>query len=238
MDAPDPTTLTEGDYETLVIAHMHPRYRDPAVWERLIAPDLIGKTRSALAQVHQRTANTLRRRKSEREEFQQECHRRGEAGKKEWFATGPEYETWRRKTASFHQRVQSTIADLAKLQRERNRAGNQATRNESRETLRKLATAVHRHQALHAKSGQIAGQEDYELWQLLDRLTVPLGPNQEPMTLRTMLDFYWTDVDAVGAGEAGQAEAERSMRQAPAGRAAPFSGVPRARHVGNDKPLA
>lgn len=238
MDAPDLTILTDADYETLLISQLHPRYRDPAVWQQLTSDAYIRRTRTALGQIHERTANTLRKRKSEREEFHQECHRRGPAGKREWFETGPEYETWRRKTAAFHQRVQGTIADVSKTMKERNRAGNHLTLNESRETLRKLAIAVQRHQAVHAKSGEVAGQEDYELWQLLDRLTVPCGPNQDATTLRAMLDFYWTDVDVVGAGEAGQAEAERSMRQAPAGRSARFSGVPRARHVGNEKDLA
>jgi len=238
VDAPDLTTLNEAEYETLLIANLHPRYRDPAIWEHLTSDAHISRTRKALGQIHERTANTLRKKKSEREEFHQECRRRGPAGKQEWFETGPEYETWRRKTASFHQRVQGTIADVSKLMKERNRAGNHLTVNEARETLRKLAVAVQRHQALHAKSGQIAGQEDYELWQLLDRLTVPYGPGQEPTTLRTMLDFFWTDVDVVPAGEASQVEAERSMRRAPAGRAGQFSGVPRARHVGNREGLA
>ncbi|MGW0948521.1 hypothetical protein ACWD4O_39025 [Streptomyces sp. NPDC002623] len=238
MDAPAPSTLSDTEYETLLIANLSLRHRDPAVWEQVMSEALIGRTRKALGEIHQRTANSLRKKKSEREEFHQDCWRRGEAGKREWFQTLPEYETSRRKAASFHQRVQATIAQVTKIQRDRNRAGNHLNLNESRETLRKLAVAVQRHQAMHAKSGEIAGQEDYELWQLLDRLTVPLGPNQDPTTLRTMLDFYWTDVDVVTVGEADQEAAERTMRQAPAGRSAQFSGVPRARHVGNHKDLA
>jgi hypothetical protein len=53
-----------------------------------------------------------------------------------------------------------------------------------------------------------------------------------------MLDFYWTDVDVRTAGEEEQGAAEKTMRQAPAGRAATFTGVPRARHVGNQKDLS
>lgn len=239
MDAPDLTALDDREYEQLAVANAHPKHRDPETWALLTNLQNIERTRTALANVHQRTAATLRRRKTERDAFQQECHARGEEGKKEWFATRPEYERWRRGTAGFHQMIQAAIGELGKKQRVQNhRATTQQGAQAAREALRKLSVAVQRHQAAHAKSGQIAAQEDYELWQLLDRLTVPCGPNQDPTTLRTMLDFYWTDVDAVDASEEARAAAERSMRQAPAGRSATFSGVPRVRHVGNEKDLA
>lgn len=239
MDAPDLSTLDDRAYEQLAIQHAHPRHRTPEAWTLLTSPQHIERTRTALNNVHQRTAATLRRRKTEREAFEQDCRARGDAGKQEWFATRPDYERWRRGTAGFHQMIQSAISELGKAQRTQNhQATTQQAAQAARESLRKLTVAVNRHQALHAKSGSIAGQEDYELWQLLDQLTVPCGPGQEPTTLRTMLDFYWTDVDVVRDGEESRAAAERSMRRAPAGRAAQFSGVPRARHVGNEKPLA
>lgn len=238
MDAPDLTQLDDHAYEQLAIAHAHRKHRDPEIWALLTSPQHIERTHAALTNVHQRTAATLRRRKTEREAFEQECRARGQAGKQEWFATRPEYEKWRRGTAGFHQMVQAAISELGKMQRIQNhQATTQQNAQAARRALRKLSVAVQRHQAAHAKAGSIAEQEDYELWQLLDRLTVPYGPNQDPTTLRTMLDFYWTDVEvATEAGES-QAAAERAMRQAPAGRSATFSGVPRARHVGNGKDL-
>ncbi|MET8585772.1 hypothetical protein ABZX39_33615 [Streptomyces collinus] len=238
MDAPDLSALDDEQYEDVTLTQIRPHTRDPELWGLLTSPEHVERTRAILANVHQRTAAALRRRKTERDEFQQDCHARGEAGKKEWFATRPEYEKWRRGAAGFHQMVQAAISDLGKVQRTHNRATTEQSRQEAREALRKLAIAVQRHQAQHAKSGEIAGQEDYELWQLLDRLTVPCGPNQEPTSLRTMLDFYWTDVDVVSDEEQARAAAERTMRKAPAGRSAQFTGVPRARHVGNEKGLA
>ncbi|WP_086562036.1 hypothetical protein [Streptomyces africanus] len=239
MDAPDLTTLDDHNYEQLAVAHAHPKHRDPDTWALLTSPQHIEQTRTALNNVHQRTAATLRRRKTEREAFEQECRARGEAGKQEWFTSRPEYERWRRGTAGFHQMIQAAISELGKLQRVHNhRATTQQGAQAAREALRQLSVAVQRHQAAHAKAGTIAQQEDYELWQLLDRLTVPCGPNQDPTTLRTMLDFYWTDVDVVDASEEARAATERSMRQAPAGRSAKYSGVPRAKHVGNEKDLA
>ncbi|MGA5670042.1 hypothetical protein ACPCTG_31745 [Streptomyces pseudogriseolus] len=239
MDAPDLTTLNDTDYEQLAVSHAHPKHRDPDTWAALTSIDNIERTRNALNNVHQRTAATLRRRKSERDAFQQECHARGEAGKRDWFATRAEYEQWRRRTAGFHQMIQQAISELGKLKRVQNhRLKTQQGSQAAREALRKLSVAVQRHQAAHAKAGGIAGQEDYELWQLLDQLTVPYGPDQEPTTLRTMLDFYWTDVDVVTDADVRRAAAERTMRQAPAGRSGEFTGVPRARHVGGEKRLA
>ncbi|MEU5742033.1 hypothetical protein ABZ784_29080 [Streptomyces tendae] len=238
MDAPDLTTLDDRQYEQLAVSHAHPKYRDADTWQLLTSPQHIERTRAVLANVHQRTAATLRRRKTEREAFQQECHARGDAGKQDWFATRPEYERWRRGAAGFHQMVQQAIAEIGKLQKAHNRASNHRNHDDSRETLRKLSIAVQRHQAAHAKTGTIAAQEDYELWQLLDQLTVPCGPGQEQTTLRTMLDFYWTDVDVVTDTDKAREAAEKTMRRAPAGRSAAYTGVPRARHVGNEKDLA
>ncbi|MFD9249605.1 hypothetical protein [Streptomyces bottropensis] len=238
MDAPDLSALDDRQYEQFVVAHAHPKHRDPDQWELLTSPQYIEQTRTALNNVHQRTAATLRRRKTEREAFEQECRARGEAGKQEWFASRPEYEKWRRGTAGFHQMIQAAISELGKTQRRQNhRTATQQGAQAAREALRKLSIAVQKHQAAHARSGQIAGQEDYELWQLLDRLTVPCGPDQDPTSLRTMLDFYWTDVDVVQDEDEARAAAEKTMRKAPAGRSAQYAGVPRARHVGNDKGL-
>lgn len=237
MDAPDLSTLTDDQYSDLLTGQLHPKFRDPDVWALITSPEHIERTRTVLTHIHQRTANTLRRKKSEREAFEQDCRARGEAGKTAWFESRPAYEDSRRKTAAFHQKVQQAISEVGKIQKTHNRATSHQASNASRETLRQLAVAVQRHQAQHVKAGSIAGQEDYELWQLLDRLTVPSGPNQEPTTLRTMLDFYWTDVEPTTSSSEDRAVAERTMRQAPAGRSAQYAGIPRARHVGSDKPL-
>lgn len=237
MDAADFSTLTDDQYSDLLTHQAHPRFRDPAVWDALTSPENIERTRAVLVQMHQRTANALGRKKSEREAFEQECRARGAAGKAAWFESQPAYENTRRKMAGFHQRIQQAISDVGKIQKDHNRAGSHLVSNAARETLRQLAVAVQRHQAQHAKAGSIAEQQDYELWQLLDRLTVPCGPNHEPTSLRTMLDFYWTDVEQTTAAGDARAVAERSMRQAPAGRSSQYAGVPRARHVGSEKPL-
>lgn len=235
MDAHQLQQLDDEQYEQLITSNAHPPVRDPDIWAALTHPDNLARTRELLVAVHARTAHTLRRRKAERDEFQNECMARGYAGRQEWFESRGEYDKWRRRAANFHQCMQNAISELGKIQRDVNRSQNHRLAQGQRETLRKLAIAVQHHQAVHARAGGIADQSDYELWQLLDQLTVPIGPDQEPTTLRTMLDVYWTDVQPVDELEQSRQRAEQAMRAAPRG---PHAGVPKARHVHNDKKLA
>ena len=213
MDAPDLSALDDADYEQIAVGQAHPPARDPAVWAVLTHPDNLERTRQALLSAAQRTGNALRSRKAEREAFQQECFARGQAGKQDWFGTRSEYEIWRKRAGNFHQTMLTAISELGKLQKRVNRETHTSTVQDHREVVRQLAVAVQRHQAMHMKAGEMPAQEDYELWQLLERLTVPYGPDQAATTLRT-------------------------MRGAPSGRSSQFSGVPRARHVGGGKDLA
>lgn len=238
MDAAEIGSLTDGEFEGVLTSNIHPPARDPDTWAAITHPDNLPRARQLLVQVHERTASVLRRRKAEQDDFRAECFARGNAGKADWFAKKGEFDTARRRTANFHQRVQRAISELGKEQRDVNRARSVDFGRESREVLRKLAAAVQRHQATHARSGGIAEQADYELWQLLDRLTVPTGPDQEQTTLRAMLDIYWTDVESVTDAAAGRVQAERVMRSAPAGQSRAFTGIPQARHVHNGKDLA
>ncbi|MEU5109668.1 hypothetical protein AB0H07_46800 [Streptomyces sp. NPDC021354] len=238
MDAHQLSALDDAEYEQIAKENAHPPARDPEVWAALTHPINIARTREAYTGMLERTAVTLRNRKVERDAFQQECFARGEAGKQEWFASRTEYDRWRRRAGNFHQTMQKAIADVGRAQKTINRSVNHQLAQHHRERLRELATAISRHQAQHARSGAIAEQCDYELWRLLDQLTIPLGPADEPTTLRTMLDIYWPDVEPVSAQRAAEEQAETAMRQAPGGRSAHYSGVPRARHVNNGKRLA
>ncbi|MFG2138222.1 hypothetical protein [Streptomyces sp. NPDC048650] len=238
MDVHTLTRLDDATYERLVLDNAHPPARDQEIWGLLLGRPLIDRTRDTLSALVQRNVSALRKRKAERDAFQAACFARGPAGKKDWFDTRNDYEEWRHRAANFARTVQNALADVNRARRDLNRAANHSVAQEHRECLRDLALAVQRHQAAHARAGGIAEQPDYELWQALDRITVPMGPSCEPTSLRTMLDIYWTDVASVEGGAEQRAGAERVMRSAPAGRSGRFSGVPKARHVDNGKRLA
>lgn len=238
MDAQQLAALDDGAYEVIAKDNAHPPARDPETWAALVHSMNINRTREAYTTMLARTAATMKYRKTERDVFHQECLTRGEAGRREWFATRAEYENWRRRAGNFHQTMQKALADVGRAQKTINRSANHQVAQDHRERLRELSLAISRHQAEHARSGGIAEQCDYELWRLLDQITVPIGPANEPTTLRTMLDIYWTDVEPVTAQRAAEDRAEAMMREAPGGQSARFSGVPRARHVDNGKRLA
>jgi len=238
MDAHQIASLTDEELERLFVDNAHPPVRDPDVWAALTHPDNLQRTREIAAGVHQRTGHTLRRRKAERDQFQQDCFARGAAGKKEWFDSRAEYEDWKRRAGNFHQTIQRAMSEITHLLRTANRAQGDRGAGQQRETLRKLALAIQRHQATHAKAGGVAEQADYELWRMLDTLGVPVGDDQALVSLRTMLDIYWTDVIPVPEGEGRQAEAERTMRSAPGGQSGRYAGTPSARYVHNGKNLS
>lgn len=238
MDAQILSQLDDQQYETLIVQNAHPPVRDPDIWAALTHPDNLERTRTILVGVASRTGNALRTRKAEHDRFHQECHDRGAAGKQDWFAAKREYEDWKRRAGNFHQCMLRAVSELNKAQKNVNRSMNHQIAQDQRESLRKLALAVHQHQAAHAKAGGIAEQTDYELWRMLDHLTVPVGRDQQEVTLRTMLDIYWTHVAPVDPVEEQRAQTERTMRSAPAGQSGTYSGVPHARHVHNDKKLA
>ncbi|GAA2770379.1 hypothetical protein [Streptomyces showdoensis] len=238
MDARQITALDDEAFEELLLAHVHPPVRDPDVWAGLTHPDNIRRTQSVAAAKHQRTAHALRKRKAEREVFQQECLARGYEGKRDWFETRAEYESWRSRAGNFHQTMQKALSEIARIMRDQNRSAGDRSFGAQRNTLRLLALAVSKHQAAHARAGGVAEQQDYELWRVLDQLTVPTGPDQDQVSLRTMLDVYWTEVNPVSDVEERRADAERMMRGAPGGQSSRYAGVPRARHVDNGKGLA
>ncbi|GGV66205.1 hypothetical protein GCM10010277_73900 [Streptomyces longisporoflavus] len=237
MDEHTISRLDDKEYEQLVLKNAHPPVRDPDVWAALTAPENLERTRNLVDAVAQRTGNALRTRKAERDQFHQQCLARGAAGKKEWFDTRADFEDWKRRAGNFHQCMLKAKSELNKVQKDVNREAGHQLAQDQRDTLRRLALAVNKHQAVHAKTGGIAEQADYELWQALDRLTVPVGPEQQHVSLRTMLDIYWSDVTPVNEDAERLARGERTMRAAPAGQSTAYAGVPKARHVHNDKKL-
>lgn len=238
MDAHTLAQLDDDAYNQTVNECIHTKTADPEVWAALTSPELLDRTHQSLTNVFQRVSTQIRLARTKRDEFRQECFRRGDAGKKDWFESLPDYESWRNRAGNFQAAVQARLSEVGKIRKNVNRAMNRQNHDRSRNALRELATAVRKHQAAHAKAGGIAQQCDYELWRLLDEVTVPMGPEGEPTSLRTMLDFYWVDVETVTAGDEGRAAAETVMRSAPAGQSSRFAGMPRARHVGNDKALS
>jgi hypothetical protein len=236
MDVQQLIDLDDQGFTEIVNRCTHMRTTDPEEWAALTGPELIGRTRDALSLIYQRVSTQIRHAKAKREEFHQECFRRGAEGKTEWFESLPEYEHWRNRAGNFQAAVQARLSETSKIQKGLNRANNNQNHDRSRNALRLLAMAVQKHQAAHARAGGIAEQSDYELWQQLERIELEVDGQDVP--LRTMLDVYWFDVAPVSGAEEAAEIAEGMMRAAPAGQSSRFSGSPKACHVGSDRRLA
>jgi hypothetical protein len=235
MDVQHFADMSDQEFAEVVNRCTHVKTTDPEEWAALTSPELITRTREALTLIFQRVSTQIRNAKSKREVFHQECFQRGEEGKKAWFESMPEYEQWRNRAGNFQAAVQSRLSETGKILKRQNRANNATNHDHSRNALRLLASAIRKHQAAHAKAGGIAEQCDYELWRQLDQVTLAMDDQQ--VSLRTMLDVYWFEVEPVTADQEAARTAEDLMRSAPAGRSPRFSGTPRARHVDSDRKL-
>lgn len=235
MDVQRFADMNDQEFGEVITRCTHVRTTDPDEWAALTSPALIARTRDALAHMYQRVSTQIRNAKAKREDFRQECFKRGDAGKTEWFATLPEYERWRNRAGNFQAAVQARLSETGKILKNANRASNHLNHDRSRNALRLLATAVQKHQAAHARAGGIAEQCDYELWRELEQITIEC--DEQDTTLRTMLDVYWFDVTPVTAAQQSAQQAEALMKAAPAGQSSRFSGTPRARHVDSDRKL-
>lgn len=238
MDTSLILNLSDDDFRELVTQQLHKRSADPEAWEALTSPNVVTRTHETLAALHRDVSGVMRTRKAEREMFRSECFARGEAGRQEWYSSLKDYEDWRRRAGNFASLVQDRLSSVRKIQKDINWAANNMSRESHRRALRRLALAVEKHQAAHARAGGIAEQADYELWNALQGISIPIGDQGEMVSLRDMLDVYWREVTPVSAVAEARAGMEGVMRSAPAGRSGRFEGVPKARAVGSDRKLA
>lgn len=237
MDSNEITHLNDDELRRLILRHVHYTVGDPAVWTALREPENVVRTREALRSIVNGLGTRMTRMRADRDAYHAECFARGGEGKREWFTSKEAYENERGRLGSLHKALQSRLAEVREAQKDVNRQNSIDVSQQAREALRQLSIAVQKHQAAHARSGTIAEQCDYELWQLLNRLTVPVGPQNEQLSLRAMLDFYWTDVEAVSGRQAALEELEGAVRSVPVGGAASFGGSSRAQRVGSDRRL-
>lgn len=221
---------------------------DPAAWDLLLSGDLLWRTGALLTALRVQVEGELCRREGQNDADYLEHRTRGSSGRADWLARNSEYQAWRRRAVGFKRMVerrqlQAKEARRAVAQEQQDpelKARVQRLAEEAdhyRDAVRRLAVKVHEHQALTASSGRCPEQHDYDLWRLLDELTVLVSKGRGQVPLRRMLQAYWFETTPATVAEGRRAEAERLMRQAPAGRSARFEGVPRVRGVDGPKRL-
>lgn len=105
-------TLSDQDFEDVVLRNAHPPTRDREIWSQLTAPDLIGRTRQTLTDMHARNSGAMRRKKAELTAFHAECLKNAHGGHKAWVQAKADYEQWRVGASNFARTVSGALAEV------------------------------------------------------------------------------------------------------------------------------
>lgn len=105
-------TLSDREFEDVVLRNAHPPTRDREVWSQLTAPDLIGRTRQALTAMHARNSGAMRRKKAGLTAFHAECLKRGHEGHEAWVQAKADHEQWRVGASNFERTVSGALAEV------------------------------------------------------------------------------------------------------------------------------
>jgi hypothetical protein len=169
----------DDEFERLVLANMSRRKRDPNTWAVLVSPNVIRRTQATLVRALQRNAAALASRSKG-----SGCEPLGcsaDAGER----------PWRRRARDFAQIVEAALTEVKAERRELEAAADRVNARRYREHLRLLASAIAVHQQHSDIAEFVAEEHDQRLWDLLDVVTVPHGPESEMLTLRRLTETDW-----------------------------------------------
>lgn len=249
--------LSDERFREFVEKHLNPHTGDPAAWDALYSRDLMPRTTGVLQDMWEKVTTTLGVKKVEADAFHLESVERGT--KQDWFAYRLEYTEWRRRAVAFQLMVQRRLAGAKEARRAWGKAQQarqeqriaergpdykdrlartRAAKEECETTLRLLALKIREHQALATLSGRMPEQHDYDLWRLLDEIMLTVGKNGELAPMRKVMEAYWLDTSEATVAEGQRGQAERMMKQAPAGKSPRYEGIAKVRRIDEPKRLA
>lgn len=104
--------LSDQDFEDVVLRNSHPPTRDREIWSQLTAPDLIGRTRQTLTDMHARNSGAMRRKKAALTAFHAECLKKGHGGHEAWVQAKADYEQWKIGASNFARTVSGALAEV------------------------------------------------------------------------------------------------------------------------------
>ncbi|MFF7837563.1 hypothetical protein ACFZC6_01815 [Streptomyces ossamyceticus] len=248
--------LGDERFKELVTKHLARSDGDPALWEVLLGETLINRTTETLKDMFEVACAAAAKRANERNEIRVACLERGPSGRTEWLHSDAKYQLWKSRNSHFKKLVQTRLTEAREARRDHVLSGRavkktnrddrlvaharQMTdeRNHHVGVIREFARMVQRHQAMTAASGRMPEQHDYDLWRLLDELSMPDGAERDLIPLRQMLQAFWYDTTPATLAEGVRGQTERMMRQAPAGRSPRYEGTPKVRRIDEPKRLA
>lgn len=176
------TTLaqfTAAEFEQVVLANASRHRRNTALWEALLAPAVIERTHSALADAVQRNAAAMAAR------------RQDEPGGDAATADVDDYVSWRRRASSFNHLVQGALREVNKRRQQMGRDEDLRAAERYRQQIRDLALAIAGHERAVLNGGAEPSPHDVQLWAYLDSVCLPHGSASTPTSLRALVAGQW-----------------------------------------------
>ncbi|GAB3365958.1 hypothetical protein GCM10027360_33000 [Amycolatopsis echigonensis] len=191
---------SDDQLEELVLANLGPDAT--GLWQALLLPPLLDRVRTILIATQHRVDNDLRTRRS----------RRNERGSKLGFDPTSHYEQrysqWRVRVTMFKRLVETRLSQTRAAAADENHKAAALNRRH-RNAVRRLAEAIDRHR--RTLGAEVDPEPaDRALWQILEDVTVPLGPQGVPVAVRDMLTTYWSSAQK---GAAMDAETTKTKSQ-------------------------
>jgi hypothetical protein len=107
-----PRALSDQDFEDALLRNAHPPTRDREIWTQLTAPDLIGRTRQTLTDMHARNSGAMRRKKALLSAFHAQCLKKPHGGHEARVQAKADYEQWKVGASNFERTVSCALAEV------------------------------------------------------------------------------------------------------------------------------
>jgi hypothetical protein len=182
-DFTDFSDFTDAEFEQLVLANAPRRRRNQLVWEALLSEHVLTRTHSALVEALQRnTAAMTVRREAEESRLLTTPQTRPEHT--------PDYLAWRGRATAFRLIVESALSEVNKRRQQLTMRHGLNAAEHYRQQIRDLALAIAAHQ-IAATTVTSPHPHDTHLWDCLDTVHLPHGPDNTPTPLRTLINTLW-----------------------------------------------
>jgi hypothetical protein len=173
--------LDSSQLRTRIVKHLYKNSGSPAVWEALLAPQVVDRTHQILGDLMNSLNDELTNKRAERAAFRQECFAQGEEGKQRWFDTEAEYEDWRRRAVGYKRAIEHRLGQT-KLARSETHIAAATVVEQTRGAVRELALAIAEHRRTSLEEGFDAEEHDRRLWAVLEQVCVPYMDQMTPIS--------------------------------------------------------
>jgi hypothetical protein len=184
--------MADQAFEKIIISQLNPNRRTPEIYELLLSPAVVQRTKEMLDVMRLRTQDTMQAKRSHLYDFQARCVEEGPTGKAKWLRGKSEFEASRKKSGHFLKLIEIMQVQVKRALRDavtppQTSPEVHLKRKERTELIKKLVHALIAHEEAQLDE---CTAEDEKLWDVLDNLTITWGDQE--CTLREAHESGWT----------------------------------------------